>query len=112
MSVQETLQKHLGKGIAEVSNEEIFGALLQTVQELAKEKEAIDLHYVLSVFKQFLQKKQTYVKINGRMYPVIGEIGLSHTAVDITGTDIKCGDIASADLSPLMVNPRIERIYR
>ena len=45
-------------------------------------------------------------------YGVIGGIGLSHTAVDITGSDIQCGDIASVDISPLMVNPRIERIYK
>ena len=52
-----------------------------------------------------------YVRINGRMFHVIGSIGLSHTAVDITGSEIKCGDTASVDISPLMVNPRIERIY-
>lgn len=79
---------------------------------LAKEKEIIDFRYVLSVFKQFLKKKQMYVRINGRMYHVIGGIGLSHTAVDVTGSDVKCGDTASVDISPLMVNPRIERIYR
>lgn len=79
---------------------------------LTKEKEIIDLHYVLSIFKQFLKKKQMYVRINGRMYHVIGGIGLSHTAVDITDSDVKCGDIASVDISPLMVNPRIERIYK
>lgn len=79
---------------------------------LTKEKEIIDLHYVLSIFKQYLNKKQMYVRINGRMYHVIGGIGLSHTAVDITGSDVKCGDIASVDISPLMVNPRIERIYK
>lgn len=79
---------------------------------LTKEKEIIDFHYVLSVFKKFLQKKQMYVRINGRLYHVIGGIGLSHTAVDITNSDVKCGDIASVDISPLMVNPRIERIYK
>jgi len=79
---------------------------------LTKEKEIIDLHYVLSIFKQYLNKKQMYVRINGRMYHVIGGIGLSHTAVDITGSDVKCGDTASVDISPLMVNPRIERIYK
>lgn len=79
---------------------------------LTQDKEEISPHYVLSVFKQFLQKKKTYVKINGRLFRVIGKIGLSHTAVDITGSDIKIGDIASADISPLLVNPRIERIYR
>lgn len=79
---------------------------------LAKEKEIYDFRYVLSVIKRFLKKQQMYVKINGRMYHVIGEIGLSHTAVDITGSDVKAGDIATVDISPLMVNPRIERIYR
>ena len=53
-----------------------------------------------------------YVRINGEMHYVIGGIGLSHTAVDVTGTDIKAGDLASVDISPLMVNPRIERIYK
>lgn len=79
---------------------------------LAKEKEAVSLRNVLSLFKQYLNKKQMYVRINGRMFHVIGSIGLSHTAVDITGSDIKCGDTASVDISPLMVNPRIERIYK
>lgn len=46
------------------------------------------------------------------MFRVIGKIGLSHTAVDITGSDVSIGDIASADISPLLINPRIERIYK
>lgn len=79
---------------------------------LAKEKELYDFRYVLSIFKAFLKKKQMYVKINGRMYHVIGGIGLSHTAVDITGSDVKAGDLATVDISPLMVNPRIERVYK
>ncbi len=79
---------------------------------LTKEKEQYDFHYVLSVFKRFLKKQQMYVRINGEMHYVIGGIGLSHTAVDVTGTDIKAGDLASVDISPLMVNPRIERVYK
>jgi alanine racemase len=79
---------------------------------LCKEKEIADFHSVLSQFKKFLKKKQMYVKINGRMYSVIGEIGLSHTAVDITNSDVNIGDIASVDISPLMVNPKIPRIYK
>ncbi|MFR5876271.1 MAG: alanine racemase [Eubacterium sp.] len=79
---------------------------------ISKEKEIYDFRYVLSVFKRFLKKQQMYVRIEGRMYHVIGEIGLSHTAVDITGSDVKVGDTASVDISPLMVNPRIERVYK
>lgn len=79
---------------------------------LTKEKEIADFHSVLSQFKKYINKKQMYVKINGRMYSVIGEIGLSHTAVDVTDSDVKVGDLASVDISPLMVNPRIKRIYK
>ncbi len=79
---------------------------------LMKEKELYDLRYALGTFKKYLNKKQMYVRINGEMHFIIGGIGLSHTAVDVTGTDVKPGDTASVDLSPLMVNPRIEREYR
>lgn len=79
---------------------------------LAKEKEVYTFRYLLSIIKKVLKKKQMYVKINDRAYHVIGEIGLSHTAVDVTNSDVKVGDIASVDISPLMVNPRIERIYK
>lgn len=79
---------------------------------LTKEKEIADFHSVLSQLKRYLKKQQMYVKINERMYSVIGEIGLSHTAVDITGSDVKVGDLAKVDISPLMVNPRIKRIYK
>lgn len=79
---------------------------------LTKEKEIADFHSVLSQLKKYLKKAQLYMRINGRMYSVIGEIGLSHTALDITGSDVKIGDTATVDISPLMVNPRIKRIYR
>ncbi|MCR5208106.1 MAG: alanine racemase [Eubacterium sp.] len=79
---------------------------------LAKEKEQYDLRYILGIIKRFLNKKRMYVRINGELHYVIGGIGLSHTAIDITGTDIKPGDTASVDISPLMVNPRIEREYK
>lgn len=79
---------------------------------LTQDHEEISLRNVLSVIKQFLLKKKTFVEISGRNYQVIGKIGLSHTAVDITGSDVKTGDTARADISPLLVNPRIERIYR
>ena len=79
---------------------------------LEKGKEVADLHSVLSQFKHYLQKKQLAVNINAKAYNVIGEIGLSHTAVDITGSDVKIGDTASVEISPLMVNPNVPRIYK
>ena len=54
MNIQETLQPKLGKEIAQASNEEIYGALLSMVQEMAGEKERTDskkkLYYISAEF--------------------------------------------------------------
>ena len=78
----------------------------------AKAEETADFHSVLSQLKHYLQKEQLTVNVNGKKYNVIGEIGLSHTAIDITGSDVKIGDVASVEISPLMVNPNVPRIYK
>ena len=70
---------------------------------LTKEKENHNFHSVLSALKQFLKKAHLTVTINGK--------GLSHTAVDVTGSSVQPGDIATCDLSPLLVNPRVPRVY-
>lgn len=79
---------------------------------IEKSHEVVNFRAVLSLFKRFLKKQQMYVRINDRIYHVIGEIGLSHTAVDVTGSDVKAGDLASVDISPLMVNPRVPRVFK
>ena len=83
----------------------------EAIYDAEKGKEVADLHSVLSQIKQFLQKKKLTVNVNGKNYDVVGEIGLSHTAIDITGSDVKIGDVASVEISPLMVNPNIPRIF-
>ena len=54
MNIRETLQQKLGKEIAQASNEEIYGALLSMVQEMAGEKERTDskkkLYYISAEF--------------------------------------------------------------
>ena len=54
MNIQETLQQKLGKEIGQASNEEIYGALLSMVQEMAGEKERTDskkkLYYISAEF--------------------------------------------------------------
>lgn len=54
MSIQETLQQRLGKEIAKASNEEIYYALLDIVQEFAAAKEKTDskkkLYYISAEF--------------------------------------------------------------
>lgn len=80
MSVQETLLKHLGKGIAESSNEELYGALLQMVQELAVEKEAPQekkkIYYISAEF--LIGKLLSNNMINLGIYEEVREILASH----------------------------------
>ena len=80
MSVQETLRKHLGKGIAESSNEELYGALLQMVQELAVEKEAPQekkkIYYISAEF--LIGKLLSNNMINLGIYEEVREILASH----------------------------------
>ena len=80
MSVQETLLKHLGKEIAESSNEELYGALLQMVQELAVEKEAPQekkkIYYISAEF--LIGKLLSNNMINLGIYEEVREILASH----------------------------------
>lgn len=69
------------------------------------------IHHILSAGKRFVTREKLTVTIKGKRYPVAGAIGLSHTAVDITDSDITPGDEAFFDFSPLFVNPLLEREY-
>ena len=73
MNIQETLQQKLGKEIAQASNEEIYGALLSMVQEMAGEKERTDskkkLYYISAEF--LIGKLLSNIMINlGMFYEV------------------------------------------
>lgn len=69
------------------------------------------IHSILSAGKRFVTREKLSVKINGKRCPVVGAIGLSHTAVDITGLEVRTGDDAFFDFSPLFVNPLLKREY-
>ena len=63
----------------------------------------------LRTVKKFLSKQTTSVQIGDRKYRVIGQIGLSHTAIDITGSEVVPGDVAKLDFSPLYVGAQVPR---
>lgn len=67
---------------------------------------------VLRAIKRMLKKERLTVTVNGKQYPIIGHIGLDHCTIDITDSDIKTGDTAVADISPLLVNPRVEKVFK
>ena len=59
----------------------------------------------------FLQKQYLYVKINDARYKIVGTVGTYHVAIDITGSNVKLGDIAYFDVSPLNVDTKLRREY-
>ena len=99
-----TTKRETEIAIVPIGHYDGFGITYQNVNN--------NFHSVLSQLKKYLKKEKLQVEVNGRKYDVIGDIGLSHTAIDITGSDVKAGDTASVDISPLLVNPRIKRIYK
>ncbi len=79
---------------------------------VGRENEAYTVRTILGTVKRFLKKQGLTMSINGKAYAVIGQVGLDHTALDVTGSEVKAGDIASADAQPLFVNPKIKRIIK
>ncbi len=67
------------------------------------------LRYIFRDFKSL--KKKIWVEINEKKYPVIGRISMHNIVVDVTGTDIKAGDMAAMECNPILIKSEIERLY-
>jgi len=61
--------------------------------------------------KNSFKKQYLYVKINNERYRIVGTVGTYHVAIDITGSNVKLGDIAYFDVSPLNVDSKLRREY-
>ena len=73
-------------------------------------------HQALSTLKGALKKRHLEVKFQndeGHTFacPVLGEVDLSLSLADVTGANVSVGDIATMDLSPLMLSPKVERVW-
>ncbi len=55
----------------------------------------------LSLVKAWLTRRKLYVTINGQRCPVLGHVGMLHTVVDVTGLEVRQGDLARMELNPL-----------
>ena len=64
---------------------------------------------VKGVIKRMLSVPFMTVQINDKTYPVIGRTGISHMAVDVTGSDVKEGDTVKLQVNPLLIHPYVER---
>ena len=63
------------------------------------------------MFKMLFSDNRLPVVVNGKKTHAVGRIALTHTMVDVTDIDCKCGDRAVIDISPLYVSPNVKREY-
>lgn len=98
-----TLKRATRAAIVPIGTNDGFGVTTEKVS---------DLRSVLSAGKRFMKKSGLTVEIEGKSYPVIGEVDLSLCMVDVTGSDVSAGDLATVDINPLFANPRLDRDYR
>lgn len=70
------------------------------------------LRYTINDIKSFFKKQSLKVKINDKIYNVIGRIGMYHCTIYIKNDDVNIGDRAKFNVNPLYVDTRIRREYR
>ena len=69
------------------------------------------LRGVLQNLKNLFLRKRLTVQIGERSYPVLGRVGMVHTAVDVSDGDVKLGDKAILQINPL-VQKGMKILYR
>ena len=70
------------------------------------------LRYIVRDIKDSIKKQTLKVEINGKIYPILGRLGMYHVCVDITNTDIKLNDEAKFQVNPIFVDSGIRREYK
>lgn len=70
------------------------------------------IRYIVEDIKNLLKKQELNVKIGKNNYKILGRIGACHVACDVTGSNVKIGDVAEFNINPQFVNSNIRREYR
>lgn len=70
------------------------------------------MRYLSETIKGFFKKQEMHVKIANQDCKILGRIGTYHVVCDITGKDIKVGNIATFSINTKFVDSSIRREYR
>ena len=63
--------------------------------------------------KNVIKNQNTKVEMNGKMYSVLGQIGMYHTVIDITGNEnLKVGQEVELEVRTVYIDNRIKRQYQ
>ena len=65
-----------------------------------------------SAFINLFRKGKITVKVNGTDCKVIGQIGMCHTAIDVTDIDAKTGTKVIMDVNPIHIQTSLRREWR
>ena len=63
--------------------------------------------------KNIIRNQNTKVEMDEKIYSVLGQIGMYHTVIDITGNEnLKVGQEVEIEVRTVYIDNRIERQYR
>lgn len=69
------------------------------------------IYQILKIIKNFIFEKKYFVYISGKKYPIIGKIGMCHSMIDITNSNVNINSNVIVPISPLRINPEIYKKY-
>lgn len=69
------------------------------------------LRYGWHVLQMLFKDNRLTATVGGRRVRAVGRVALTHTMVDVTDLDCRCGDAVTLDLSPLYISPNVPRVY-
>ena len=63
-------------------------------------------------FRNLLKKGKITVNVNGKDCNIIGQIGMCHTAIDVTYIDAKAGDKVIMDINPIHIQSSLRKEWK
>ncbi len=76
-----------------------------------KKNDAFRFFDILRYIYNDLKPKKYFVEINGKRAQILGRIGMFNIIADVTGLNVKAGDIVIADANPILTDSAVERKY-
>lgn len=96
--------------VAVISTGYLDGFVVGKVREVVSFK--YNLIEILREIKHIFMKEKFKVEINGKLYNIIGQVGMFHTVIDIKEDEIKVGDkVKIHDMTIVHINPSLRREY-
>lgn len=82
------------------------------VSKIREARRFVDIvHYILSDLKRFMQNRHPTVSIRGKELPILGQVGMNHTVVDLMGQPCAVGDRVHIEINPILCGTMMQRKY-